>query len=73
MAKLFRPTLIVDGNAKEYPTYSEVKRNLKNILIKSEEKEVSVYRSRRGEWGEWFEKWKLNYANKPVKVREGWM
>ena len=34
--------------------------------------EVTVFRSRRGEWGEWFEKWAL-HNGKLKKTKEGWM
>ena len=34
---------------------------------------VQVIRSKRGQWGEWFENWKLDNNNKPVIIKEGWM
>jgi hypothetical protein len=35
--------------------------------------EVSVFRHRRGEWGEWFENWQFNAEREPTIVKEGWM
>lgn len=43
--------------SKTYPTYRELKRDLKKYLPYSYEATVS--RSRRGEWGEWFERWEM--------------
>jgi hypothetical protein len=34
--------------------------------------DVSVSRSRRGEWGEWFENYEWT-KNKFTKIKEGWM
>jgi hypothetical protein len=36
-----------------------------------EKNTVTVFRSRMGEWGEYFEKWSL-VDGKPKKVKEGW-
>jgi hypothetical protein len=35
--------------------------------------EVCVSRSKRGEWGEWFEYWNLHEDGTLSKGREGWM
>lgn len=76
MAKAFRPTVSydVDYEHKQFSilTYAEVKRNMKDYLSESNGV-VSVYRHRRGEWGEWFEHWDFNHKKKPVIVKEGWM
>jgi len=56
-----------------FKTYRELKKNLKRILDKSIDADgVCVLRSRRGEWGEWFEYWKLDVNDKPVIDRKGW-
>lgn len=73
MAKLFRPTVSIDGINEQYPTYAKVKSELKSLIKKSNEKIVRVYRSRRGNWGEWFEHWSLNHNNKPTIIKQGWM
>lgn len=56
----------------QYPTYRELRKNLRKHLEVNLEPTVSVYRSRRGEWGEYYENWILSNG-KPVKVKEGWM
>jgi hypothetical protein len=57
---------------KRFKTYVELKRNLKTMLEESFNDVVSVSRSRRGEWGEWFEKWEL-INGKPKITNQGWM
>ena len=59
-------------DTKTFPSYREVLKNLKDLLKSDPENIVTVYRQRRGEWGEWFEKWGL-LNGKPVKLKEGWM
>jgi hypothetical protein len=59
-------------DTKTFPSYREVLKNLKDLLKSDPENIVTVYRHRRGEWGEWFEKWGL-LDGKPVKLKEGWM
>lgn len=54
------------------PTYAEVKKRMAEFLNKSADNKASVYRQRRGEWGEWFEHWEFNSKRKPVIVKEGW-
>ena len=55
-----------------YPTYRELKKNIQKHLLENLEPEVSVSRSKRGEWGEWFENWQL-VNGKPKIVKQGWM
>jgi hypothetical protein len=57
-----------------YNTYQEVKSRVKNCLKHEKPigNTISVSRSRRGEWGEWFEHWEL-INGKPKIVKEGWM
>lgn len=43
-----------------------------NLGSRGRQDYVSVYRSKRGEWGQWFEHWKL-VDMKPVKIKEGWL
>jgi hypothetical protein len=56
----------------QYPTYRELKKNLKKHLQENIEAQICVSRSRKGEWGEWFENWTL-VNGKPTIVKEGWM
>jgi hypothetical protein len=58
---------------KSFNTYAELKKALKDYILDNHigEDEVFVTRSRRGEWGEWFEKWvKIN--GKPTIIKKGW-
>jgi hypothetical protein len=55
----------------EFPTYRELKSNIKQYLEESSEPTISVYRHRRGEWGEWYERWEL-INGKPKIVQSGW-
>lgn len=77
MAKSFRPTVSYNQSGRQrtfsMPSYTEVKKNMKEYLMDSEEGEVSVYRHRRGEWGEWFEHWGRDSKYKPIIIRQGWM
>lgn len=56
----------------EYSTNDELRKNLKRHLNQSIDGTVSVSRSRRGSWGEWFENWELK-DGKPFIVKQGWM
>ncbi len=58
---------------KQFDTYRELKKALPSILEESQDVYVSVSRSRRGEWGEWFENWQFNGERKPVIIQDGWM
>lgn len=69
----FKPTVLVGDKDISYPTYQKLKSELKNLLEQSPDGIVRVYRSRRGQWGEWFEHWQLNYQRKPVIIKQGWM
>jgi hypothetical protein len=69
---MYRPQVYVGNQIKRFPTYNEVKKNLVALLKESPEEIITLVRSRRGEWGEWFEKWGL-LNGRPVKLKEGWM
>lgn len=87
MARAFRPSVMVsvtrnyygefednvsNGHIqKQFGTYAEVKKRMKDLLKISDNNEVSVYRHRRGEWGEWYEKWSL-INGKPKIFKNGW-
>jgi hypothetical protein len=54
-----------------YETYRELKKHIRQHLEDAIEWPVSVVRSKRGEWGEWFEQWQL-INGVPTIVKEGW-
>jgi len=68
----WKPQVTINGQTTSFSTYAEVKRNMKLLLQRSNDNEVRVSRSRRGEWGEWFEYWSMSNG-KPVITRKGWM
>lgn len=77
---MFRPCVYIDSGSdykpdvrKTYPTYAELKKDLKNLIAQSPVYKVHVYRHRRGNFGEWFEHWGFNHKRKPVITKEGWM
>lgn len=76
MAKAFKPMVMYrDNNGSNVSltikTYAEVKRKMNAFMNDSVNDCVSVYRHRRGEWGEWFEHWEKQ-GNKNVIVKQGW-
>jgi hypothetical protein len=58
---------------ERFNTYTQLKKALKDRILHEHigEDEVFVTRSRRGEWGEWFEKWVLINKN-PTIIKKGW-
>jgi hypothetical protein len=54
-----------------YPTYRELCKNVKRHLDENLEDNIYVSRSRRGEWGEWYEIWTL-VDGKAKIIKEGW-
>ena len=62
-----------DYTDHEYKTYTELKKNLKKHIQDSWDGQVTVTRTRRGEWGQWFERWVLDDNNKPQKAKETWL
>ena len=61
-----------------FNTYAELKRNLKGYLEQNTQNHngynsaIAVFRSRRGEFGEWFEHWVLGDNGKPKIIKSGW-
>lgn len=52
-------------------TYREAKHKMNAFMDKSFDENVSVFRKRRGQWGEWFENWS-RIGGKAKIIREGW-
>jgi hypothetical protein len=69
----WKPTVTINGQQTSFSNYGEVKRNMKLLLQRSNNNEVRVSRSRRGQWGEWFEYWHTCSKGKPVIFKQGWM
>ena len=64
----------LDSNkdCKEFSSYVEFKKNLKQLIENSPEKKITVHRLHKNKEGEWFEKWKM-LGDKPIKIDEGWV
>ena len=58
---------------ERFKTYTELKKALKDYILDNHigEDPVFVSRSRRGEWGEWFEKW-VKVNGEPKIIKQGW-
>lgn len=57
----------------EFPTYRKLIKSLKDCAkVCTEQWSVYVFRSRRGEWGEWFEKWTAVNGKLSIE-KKGWM
>ena len=47
---------------------------MKAMMSDSIDNVIDVTRTRRGEWGQWFERWAINEDNnKLVKIKETWL
>ena len=58
---------------KSFNTYAELKKALRDYILDNHigDDEVFVTRSRRGEWGEWYEKW-IKVNGVPTILKQGW-
>jgi predicted NodU family carbamoyl transferase len=59
---------------KRFNTFAELKKEIPGILkehLEYADEPIHVLRSRRGEWGEWNEKWSL-VNGKPIVVSSTW-
>ena len=65
------------GITVSYTTYRKMKRAIPTIFEKYTDEwgdkltELHIFRSRRGEWGEWFEIWKP-VGTKFKIIKQGW-
>ena len=69
-----KDTYYRDGKEKGMfiQTYALVKKQMKRFLEDSYDNEVDVVRERRGEWGEWFERWSI-IDGKPKIIKQTWL
>lgn len=59
---------------KTFPTYAKLRNAMKAMMNDSIDNVVDVTRTRRGTWGQWFERWAINEAtNKLEKIKETWL
>jgi len=67
-----RPFVQTGTIGRFFPTYREFKKNVKELLKSNPNDCVTVTRTRRGEWGEWFERWEL-INGKPKITKQTWL
>jgi hypothetical protein len=76
MAKFKPQASFTDENGKErtntYDTYAKLKKALRAMLKVSKHNVITVARSRRGQWGEYFEHWSEANNGKIEIIKEGW-
>ena len=80
MARMTRPGFWTDENHRHReakwitrPTFRQLKKEMPALMEEYDMEEVTVFRSRRGEWGEWFTKYTLNSKGRLVEGKKGWM
>ena len=80
MAKMSRPGFWTDENHRhpdskwiERPTFRQLKKDLPALMKEYGMDEATVFRSRRGEFGEWFQKFSLTTKGKLYTFNQGWM
>ena len=54
-----------------YKTYRLLVKDIPRVMCEYGVKSIFVVRSRRGQWGEWFERWEMDYRCKPFIVKKG--
>lgn len=74
--RAFKPVLYTNNHSHKADvwicnTYREAKKKIPEALKQSITGQIEIYRSKRGQWGEWFEHWKL-VNGKPKIIKEGW-
>jgi hypothetical protein len=57
---------------KDYLTFRDRSQNRYSINDLSNREYISVYRTKRGEWGEYFEHWLLKNDELEI-IKHGWM
>lgn len=52
-------------------TYVKLKKRMLSIIKRADDGIAHVYRSRRGEWGEWYEHWEIDNGKATI-TKQGW-
>jgi len=59
---------------RTFDSYRALRKAMKEMMNDSVDNVVEVTRTRRGEWGQWFERWAINEAtNKLEIIKETWL
>ena len=71
-----QPSMRDKSEWREFKTYRELKKNIRSLIEENQGvasgNEITVFRSRRGNCGEWYEKWSI-INGKPKCFEKGWM
>lgn len=69
-----QPSMRDKSECRRFNTYAELKKNIRSLIEENQGETncLTVSRTRRGEWGEWYEKWSI-INGKPQIWEQGWM
>jgi len=57
-----------------FDTYNSLLKEMRAMMHDSMDNIISVTRTRRGEWGQWFERWQLDPdTKKPTIIKQTWL
>jgi len=57
----------------EFKTYRQLLKELPSLFKETGKQVITIYRTRRGEWGEWFEKWTTTAKGDLSLIKQGWL
>ncbi len=57
----------------EFDSYRKLLKALPSIFMTTGKEVITVYRTRRGQWGEWFEKWTTTGKGDLSLIKQGWL
>lgn len=61
-------------NCRVFDTYRALRKAMREMMSDSKDNIVDVTRTRRNEWGQWFERWEMNKETKELKIiKETWL
>ena len=55
-----------------FKNYESLKKSMQRLLDNATDNSIEIVRSRRGEWGEWFERWELVKGKKKI-TKQTWL
>jgi hypothetical protein len=57
-----------------YDSYASLKKDMLLLMGRSYDDRVRVTRTRRGEWGQWYEEWGRHpVTGKPIIIKSTWL
>ncbi len=62
------------NECRVFDTYNLLLKEMRAMMHDSMDNIISVTRTRRGEWGQWFERWQLDPdTKKPTIIKQTWL